>query len=223
MAYKFTESGFETKTTTNAENALKLLEDWQPSVIVLDILLPGIDGSMTTIHSNNPRDCIRRIETLVMMAGFDLPMQAIREQIAAAVNLIVQLKRYSDGSRKISHITEVIGIEGDTVVTQPIFEYKQTGTDEKLKVKGNFQPSGLIPKFVEQLKQKGIAPPKGLFTAAPRTAENTPTRGMTPTPASPADAPPKPMSPRPTMPPRPGVAGTKTSAPIKNPHGIKKP
>jgi pilus assembly protein CpaF len=108
----------------------------------------GHDGSLTTIHSNNPRDCLRRIETLVMMAGFDLPIQAIREQIAAAVNLIVQLKRFSDGSRKISHITEVIGIEGDTIVTQPIFEFKQSGVDEAThKVKGSFQPSGLIPKF----------------------------------------------------------------------------
>lgn len=131
---------------------------------MLQAMNTGHDGSLTTIHSNNPRDCLRRIETLVMMAGFDLPMQAIREQIASAVNLIVQLKRMSDGSRKISHITEVIGIEGDTVVTQPIFEYKQTGVDDQGKVKGGFQPSGLIPKFVETLKQKGIALPKGLFS-----------------------------------------------------------
>jgi len=99
-----------------------------------------------------------------MMAGFDLPIEAIREQIASAVNLIVQLKRMSDGSRKISYVTEIIGMEGDTIVTQPIFEYKQTGTDEKGKVQGAFQASGLIPKFVETLKAKGIALPKGLFS-----------------------------------------------------------
>ena len=135
---------------------------------MLQAMNTGHDGSLTTIHSNNPRDCIRRIETLVMMAGFDLPITAIREQIAAAVNLIVQLKRYSDGSRKISHITEVIGIEGETIVTQPIFEYKQTGVDEKQKVKGSYQASGLIPKFVETLKQKGVALPKGLFASGPK-------------------------------------------------------
>lgn len=186
---------------------------------MLQAMNTGHDGSLTTIHSNNPRDCIRRIETLVMMAGFDLPMQAIREQIAAAVNLIVQLKRYSDGSRKISHITEVIGIEGDTVVTQPIFEFKQTGTDEKGKVKGSFQPSGLIPKFVEQLKQKGIAPPKGLFTSQRGSSENTPTKGVTPTPTAPGKDSPaissRPLPPKPTMPQRP--------QPIRNPLGNKKP
>ncbi len=170
---------------------------------MLQAMNTGHDGSLTTIHSNNPRDCIRRIETLVMMAGFDLPIQAIREQIAAAVNLIVQLKRYSDGTRRISNITEVIGIEGDTVVTQPIFEYKQTGTDDKGKVKGNFQPSGLIPKFVEQLKQKGIAIPKGLFgggAAAAAALSSTPSASKenTPTPAtSPATRP---------LPPRPIIA-----------------
>ena len=141
---------------------------------MLQAMNTGHDGSLTTIHSNNPRDCLRRIETLVMMAGFDLPLQAIREQIASAVNLIVQLKRMSDGSRKISHITEVIGIEGDTVVTQPIFEYKQTGVDDQGKVKGGFQPSGLIPKFVETLKQKGIALPKGLFAAGPKVETSLP-------------------------------------------------
>jgi len=131
---------------------------------MLQAMNTGHDGSLTTVHANNPRDCVRRLETLVMMAGFDLPIEAIREQIASAVNLIVQLKRMSDGSRKISYVTEIIGMEGDTIVTQPIFEYKQTGTDEKGKVQGAFQASGLIPKFVETLKAKGIALPKGLFS-----------------------------------------------------------
>jgi len=156
---------------------------------MLQAMNTGHDGSLTTIHSNSPRDCIRRIETLVMMAGFDLPIVAIREQIASAVNLIVQLKRYSDGTRKISNVTEVIGIEGETIVTQPIFEFKQSGTDEKGKVKGLFQPSGLIPKFVEALKAKGIAPPRGLFAAkaggsglSDETSNHkTPTRSPLPT------------------------------------------
>jgi pilus assembly protein CpaF len=174
---------------------------------MLQAMNTGHDGSLTTIHSNNPRDCLRRIETLVMMAGFDLPIQAIREQIAAAVNLIVQLKRFSDGSRKISHITEVIGIEGDTIVTQPIFEFKQSGVDEAThKVKGNFQPSGLIPKFVETLKAKGIALPKGLFAAGPKPTGGTNTGSA---PGSPNASPGKP----PVPPSKP---------PIVNPAGVKK-
>jgi len=134
---------------------------------MLQAMNTGHDGSLTTIHSNNPRDCLRRIETLVMMAGFDMPITAIREQIGGAVHLIVQLRRYSDGTRKISHVTEVMGMEGDTIVTQPIFEYKQTGTDDKGKVVGTYQPSGLIPKFVETLKSKGIQLPKGMFGGGP--------------------------------------------------------
>jgi pilus assembly protein CpaF len=184
---------------------------------MLQAMNTGHDGSLTTIHSNNPRDCIRRIETLVMMAGFDLPIQAIREQIAAAINLIVQLKRYSDGARRISHVTEVIGIEGDTVVTQPIFEFKQTGVDEKGKVKGAYQPSGLIPKFVETLKAKGIAPPKGLFStgsAAAKTAGDTPEKSDS--------GPTKATMPRPTM-PTSGSQPPRPSIPIRNPQGIKKP
>lgn len=182
---------------------------------MLQAMNTGHDGSLTTIHSNNPRDCIRRIETLVMMAGFDLPMQAIREQIAAAVNLIVQLKRYSDGSRRISNITEVIGIEGDTVVTQPIFEFKQTGVDEKHKVKGQFQASGLIPKFVETLKAKGVAIPKGLFgggpggsSSAPKSSGSAPEQSVT--------------NPAPLKPPAP-PAMNKPKPTLINPQGIKKP
>ena len=175
---------------------------------MLQAMNTGHDGSLTTIHSNNPRDCLRRIETLVMMAGFDLPIQAIREQIAAAVNLIVQLKRFSDGSRKISHVTEVIGIEGDTIVTQPIFEYKQSGVDEQThKVKGAFQPSGLIPKFVETLKAKGVALPKGLFAAGPKPAGNTNTGSSGGGSPPPASAKPSPATPRP---------------PLVNPAGVKK-
>ncbi len=194
---------------------------------MLQAMNTGHDGSLTTIHSNNPRDCIRRIETLVMMAGFDLPIQAIREQIAAAVHLIVQLKRYSDGTRRISNITEVIGIEGDTVVTQPIFEFKQTGVDDKGKVKGSFQPSGLIPKFVETLKAKGIAAPKGLFGGGARPPETD----MESTPASTTKAPASSAPTRPGLPP-PSTSGHATSGqpprrplnvPIKNPQGLKKP
>lgn len=192
---------------------------------MLQAMNTGHDGSLTTIHSNNPRDCIRRIETLVMMAGFDLPIQAIREQIAAAVNLIVQLKRYSDGSRRISHITEVIGIEGDTVVTQPIYEFKQTGVDEKGKVKGVFQPSGLIPKFVETLKAKGITPPKGLFGTGPggsgsggTQTGSPPAGGGSSTPSGGGEA-----AQRSPSNPAGQVKRPPLNVPIRNPQGNKKP
>jgi pilus assembly protein CpaF len=189
---------------------------------MLQAMNTGHDGSLTTIHSNNPRDCIRRIETLVMMAGFDLPIQAIREQIAAAINLIVQLKRYSDGTRRISNVTEVIGIEGDTVVTQPIFEFKQTGVDDKGKVKGSFQPSGLIPKFVEALKAKGIAPPKGLFgggTGVSKTGDSSEKNE-----SAPAKSPLGGGGPRPNLPPSSAPnQSPKPSLGIRNPLGIKKP
>lgn len=184
---------------------------------MLQAMNTGHDGSLTTIHANNPRDCLRRIETLVMMAGFDLPIIAIREQIASAVNLIVQLRRFSDGSRKISHITEVIGIEGETIVTQPIFEFKQTGTDEKGKVKGQFQASGLIPKFVEGLKAKGIPLPRGLFGASgakpASSGESSTNSGARPTP---------PTSKSPNLAARPVRPGAPTRIPVRTPPGVKK-
>jgi Flp pilus assembly CpaF family ATPase len=131
---------------------------------MLQAMNTGHDGSLTTIHSNNPRDSIARLETLVMFAGFDLPSSAIKQQIASAVHMIVQLNRFSDGSRKITHITEVTGLEGNTVVLQDIFLYKQKGLNAKGKVIGEYVSTGLIPKFVQTLKEKGVRLPKGLFT-----------------------------------------------------------
>lgn len=131
---------------------------------MLQAMNTGHDGSLTTIHSNTPRDCIARLETLVMMAGMSLPAKAIREQVAAAVHLIVQQSRMSDGSRKITYITEVVGIQGDTVSLQDIFTYKQEGLDKRRKVQGRFVASGFIPKFVEQIEAKGLKIPRSLFT-----------------------------------------------------------
>jgi septum site-determining protein MinD len=131
---------------------------------MLQAMNTGHDGSLTTIHSNTPRDSIARLETLVMFAGFDLPAAAIKSQIASAVHMIVQLNRFSDGSRKITHITEVTGMEGNTVVLQDIFLYKQKGLNAKGKVMGDYVSTGLIPKFVQTLKEKGVRLPKGLFT-----------------------------------------------------------
>lgn len=130
---------------------------------MLQAMNTGHDGSLTTIHSNSPRDCLARLETLVMFAGLDLPSKAIREQIAGAINIIVQQSRLSDGSRKITAISEVTGMEGQVITLQDIFLYKQTGVDEKGKVIGKFVSTGFIPKFVETLESRGIKIPKGLF------------------------------------------------------------
>lgn len=124
----------------------------------------GHDGSMTTVHSNNPREAIARLETLCMMAGMELPAKALREQISGAVNLIIQISRLSDGSRKIMHITEVVGMQGDTVTLQEIFRFKEEGFDKNRKITGQFQSMGLIPSFIEKFEQKGIKIPRNLFT-----------------------------------------------------------
>ena len=131
---------------------------------MLQAMNTGHDGSLTTIHANTPRDCIARLETLVMMAGMNLPVKAIREQAASAVHLIVQQSRLSDGSRKITYITEVVGIQGDTVSLQDVFLFKQEGLDKRRKVQGRFVATGFIPKFVEQIEAKGLKIPRSLFT-----------------------------------------------------------
>jgi septum site-determining protein MinD len=131
---------------------------------MLQAMNTGHDGSMTTVHANTPRDCIRRLETLVMMAGMELPAQAIREQIASAVHLIVQQTRLSDGSRRVMYVTEVTGMQGDVITMQDIFIFKQTGVDKNNKVVGKYMATGFIPKFVQTLEAKGIKIPKGLFS-----------------------------------------------------------
>ncbi|MCX6113115.1 MAG: ATPase, T2SS/T4P/T4SS family, partial [Proteobacteria bacterium] len=133
---------------------------------MLQAMNTGHDGSLTTIHSNSPGDCIRRLETLVMMAGMDLPAKAIREQIGSAINIIIQQARLSDGSRKITCVTEVGGLRGDQIALNDIFVYKQTGVDSKGKVLGKFVATGYIPKFIETLETKGLSIPKGLFTVS---------------------------------------------------------
>jgi pilus assembly protein CpaF len=130
---------------------------------MLQAMNTGHDGSMTTLHANTPRDAVARIETMVLMAGMDLPVRAIREQIAAAVNLIVQQARLKDGSRKITNITEVQGMEGDVVVLQDIFVFEQTGLDERGKIVGQLRPTGIRPKFVELFEQFNIYLPPNIF------------------------------------------------------------
>ena len=102
---------------------------------MLQAMNTGHDGSLTTLHANNPRDALRRLETMVLMAGYDLPARAIREQVASAVHVILQVSRLSDGSRKVMNITEVVGMEGDVILLQDIFKFVQTGVDENKKVR----------------------------------------------------------------------------------------
>ncbi len=133
---------------------------------MLSAMNTGHDGSMTTVHANNPREAVARLENLCLMAGMELPMKAIREQIAGAVNLIVQIGRLSDGSRKVKSITEVVGMQGDTVTLQEIFRFKQEGFDKNRKIVGQFQAMGLIPTFIEKFEQRGISIPRSLFTTS---------------------------------------------------------
>ncbi len=130
---------------------------------MLQAMNTGHDGSLTTLHANNPRDAIRRMETMVMMAGYDLPQKAIREQIASAVNVIVQAARLSDGSRRVMNITEVVGMEGDVVLLQDIFIFQQYGLDEDRKIVGEFKYTGVRPKFLETLIAEGVEVDMAMF------------------------------------------------------------
>jgi septum site-determining protein MinD len=130
---------------------------------MLQAMNTGHSGSLTTVHANNPRECIGRLETLVMMAGMGLPLKAIRETVASAVNLIIQQSRLTDGSRKVTYVSEVLGMQGETVTIQDIFVYKQEGLDKNRKIIGRFVPTGFIPKFVEEMEAKGMKISRGLF------------------------------------------------------------
>ena len=141
---------------------------------MLQAMNTGHDGSMTTTHANSPRECIARLETLVMMSGLDLPVRAIREQISGAVDLIVQIVRLSDGSRKIISITEVNGMQGDVITLAEIFKFKETGFDKNRKILGQFQSTGTVPSFVQEIKDKGGFVPMEIFSNDPPKASATP-------------------------------------------------
>jgi pilus assembly protein CpaF len=129
---------------------------------MLQAMNTGHDGSMTTAHSNSPRDSLARVETMVMMAGMDLPVRAIREQVASAIDLVVHQERMRDGDRKVVQITEISGMEGDVITMTDLFVFEQTGYDEG-KVIGRFRPTGLRPKFIEQIEASGIHLPASIF------------------------------------------------------------
>ena len=133
---------------------------------MLQAMNTGHDGSMTTVHSNSPRDALSRIETLTLMAGFDLPIRAIREQVASAVDLIVQLSRLRDGSRRVTHITEVDGMEGDKITLQDIFLFDfHAGVDANGRHQGRLEPTGVRPGFAEKLEDAGVMVSGEMFEA----------------------------------------------------------
>jgi pilus assembly protein CpaF len=123
---------------------------------MLQAMNTGHEGSLTTIHANTPRDAISRLETMVSMANLNIPDRAVRQQIASAVDLIVQVSRLPDGSRKIMVVTEVVGMEGPAVTTQDLFVYERHGYDDENRVRGRFKPTGILPKFTERLLGAGV-------------------------------------------------------------------
>lgn len=130
---------------------------------MLQAMNTGHDGSLTTGHANSPRDMLARLETMVLMAGMDLPVKAIREQITSAVDVIIQQSRLKDGSRRITHITEVVGMEGDVITLQDIFVFKSKGKDERGKIIGEIVPTGIKPKFMEKISDSGIHLAQDIF------------------------------------------------------------
>ena len=135
---------------------------------MLQAMNTGHDGSLTTIHANSPRECLSRLETLVLMAGMDLPLKAIRQQIAGAINLIIQLSRLKDGSRKVVSVCEVIGMEGEMITMQEIFKFESKGADPQTgKIVGEFNSTGIRPRIIDRLFDMGIPLPTRLAQLFP--------------------------------------------------------
>ncbi len=130
---------------------------------MLQAMNTGHDGSLTTIHANSPRDAISRLETMVAMSDLNIPERAIRNQIASAVDVVVQVSRLSDGTRKIISVAEITGMEGEVVTMQEIFVYRKRGIRETGEVIGDFIPTGIRPKFAERLLVTGIPLPMSMF------------------------------------------------------------
>ena len=130
---------------------------------MLNAMNTGHEGSLSTVHANSPRDALARIENMVLMANLDLPSQAIREQMASALHLLVQLARFSDGVRRVTHVTEIIGMEGQIVTMQDLFKFNQTGVDPEGRITGRLTATGLRPTFAERFEQAGIQLPESVF------------------------------------------------------------
>jgi pilus assembly protein CpaF len=133
------------------------------AIDMLQAMNTGHDGSLTTVHANTPRDALARLETMIQMTGMRLSDRAMRQQIASALNLVVQVARMSDGSRRVTSISEVTGMEGETITMQEIFQYERTGIDKEGTVLGRFRPTGIRPRFAERLKACGLQLPRVFF------------------------------------------------------------
>jgi pilus assembly protein CpaF len=130
---------------------------------MLQAMNTGHDGSITTVHANSPRDALSRLETMVAMSGLNIPDSAVRRQIASAIDLVIQVTRLSDGTRKVTNLAEITGMEGDVVTMQDIFIFRKRGIKENGEVVGNFMPVGIRPKFAERLAVSGINLPGSMF------------------------------------------------------------
>ena len=133
------------------------------AIDMLQAMNTGHDGSLTTVHANTPRDALSRLETMIQMTGMRLSDRAMRQQIASALNLVVQVARMSDGSRRVTSISEITGMEGETITMQEIFQYERTGVDKEGNVLGRFRPTGIRPRFAERLKACGLQLPRVFF------------------------------------------------------------
>ncbi len=130
---------------------------------MLQAMNTGHEGSMTTLHANTPRDALARVETMIMMAGFEMPIKAMRQQMASAIDLIIQANRLQGGPRRVTHVTEVVGMEQETVIMQDIFRYIQEGVDESGKARGRFVATGVRPSFMDRLEAAGVRLPASAF------------------------------------------------------------
>lgn len=130
---------------------------------MLQAMNTGHDGSLTTIHANSPRDAIVRLETMIMMAGFELPVKAMRQQISSAIDLVIQANRMQGGARRVTHVTEVVGMEQDVVIMQDIYRYHQEGINEHSKAFGRFEATGIRPTFMDKLESAGVRLPASAF------------------------------------------------------------
>ncbi|HLQ61377.1 MAG TPA: CpaF family protein [Candidatus Acidoferrales bacterium] len=134
---------------------------------MLQAMNTGHDGSMTTLHANSPRDALARLETLVLMAGVDLPVKAIRQQVASAINIFCQLSRLRDGSRRVTSIAEITGMEGETITMQEIFKFESEGADKQGKIIGAFKPTGIRPHILDRMFAMGLPLPQEILTLFP--------------------------------------------------------
>src|SRR5438067_9097395 len=130
---------------------------------MLQAMNSGHEGSLTTLHANSPRDALTRLETMILMAGYDMPVRAIRRQIVSAVQLLSQVDRLSGGPRRVTNMTEIVGMEGETIVSQDLFVYQQQGVDVQGRAFGRFVTTGVRPSFAVRLKAAGVDLPVNLF------------------------------------------------------------